>query len=144
MQQSRSTLSAVAHAWVLSRGDRAAAWRLLCEALEADLADRRGGITREGIHLGAMAASIDILQRCFTGLEIRAAALHLHPRLPDPLTRLTCDLQFRGHLITLTFTHETTRITSRSTAARPLTVVVDGTPMLLPSGGSLEISSPSR
>jgi trehalose/maltose hydrolase-like predicted phosphorylase len=34
-----STLSRVVHAWVLSRGDRPASWRLLREALDADLAD---------------------------------------------------------------------------------------------------------
>lgn len=137
-----STLSTVAHAWVLARGDRPAAWRFLCQALEADRADRRGGITREGIHLGAMAASIDILQRCFTGLEIRDDALTLHPRLPDPLTRLTCDLQYRGHLLTLTFTHDKTQVSSRSLVARPLTVIVDGTPFRLRSGESLEVAAP--
>jgi trehalose/maltose hydrolase-like predicted phosphorylase len=56
-----STLSRVVHAWVLSRRDRPASWRLLREALDADLADTQGGTTREGVHLGAMAATADIL-----------------------------------------------------------------------------------
>ena len=92
-----STLSRVVHAWVLSRGDRPASWRLLREALDADLADTQGGTTREGIHLGAMAATADILQRCYTGLETRGDTLRLHPRLPDALTRLDFDLRYRGH-----------------------------------------------
>ena len=31
------------------------------------MADTQGGTTKEGIHLGAMAGTIDILQRCYTG-----------------------------------------------------------------------------
>ncbi|WP_086862247.1 glycoside hydrolase family 65 protein, partial [Amycolatopsis lexingtonensis] len=92
-----STLSRIVHAWILSRGDRPASWRLLREALDADLADTQGGTTREGIHLGAMAATADVLQRCYTGLETRGNTLRLHPHLPDALTRLDFDLRYRGH-----------------------------------------------
>ena len=42
-----------------------------CEALESDIADVQGGTTGEGIHLGAMAGTVDLLERGFTGLETR-------------------------------------------------------------------------
>lgn len=64
-------------------------------ALEADLADTQGGTTREGFHLGAMAATVDILQRCFTGLEIRDDLVLLHPQLPDALRRRSSDLHYQ-------------------------------------------------
>ena len=66
-----STLSKVVHAWVLVRSDRERAWQLLSEALESDLLDLQGGTTPEGVHLGAMAGAVDLVQRAFTGLETR-------------------------------------------------------------------------
>ena len=53
---------------MLARGDRRKAWDYFL-ALESDVADVRGGATGEGIHLGAMAETVDLLQRAFTGLE---------------------------------------------------------------------------
>src|SRR6266511_3201310 len=70
-----STLSRVVHAWVLARADRPASWELLRAALDADLADTQGGTTPEVVHFGAMAATLDLLQRSYTGLEVRDDAL---------------------------------------------------------------------
>ena len=66
-----STLSAVVHAWVVARSNRHQAMQFFGQALSSDIVDIQGGTTAEGIHLAAMAGSIDLLQRCFTGLEIR-------------------------------------------------------------------------
>src|SRR5690606_37414228 len=65
-----STLSRIVHSWVLARADRTRSWALLEEALESDIADIQGGTTAEGIHLGAMAGTVDLVQRGHTGLEI--------------------------------------------------------------------------
>ncbi|MGK4585757.1 glycoside hydrolase family 65 protein [Kitasatospora sp. HPMI-4] len=92
-----STLSSVVHAWVLTRSDRRAAWHHFRDALTADLRDVQGGTTAEGVHLGAMAGAVDLLQRCYTGLEIRADALWIDPHLPSALGHLALDLRYRGH-----------------------------------------------
>ncbi|MER7752272.1 glycosyl hydrolase family 65 protein [Kitasatospora sp. NPDC097643] len=92
-----STLSSVVHAWVLTRSDRRASWRYFRDALVADLRDSQHGTTAEGVHLGAMAGAVDLLQRCYTGLEVREDALWLDPRLPSALGRLDLDLRYRGH-----------------------------------------------
>ncbi|CAL9463564.1 putative glycosyl hydrolase [Actinosynnema sp. ALI-1.44] len=134
-----STLSRVVHAWVLARGDRPASWRLLREALDADLSDTQGGSTREGVHLGAMAATADILQRCYTGLEVRGDTLRLHPRLPDALTRLEFDLRYRGHWLRFTLTHDMLDIHARPGAAAPITVTVDDRPHTVRSGSHLRV-----
>jgi HAD superfamily hydrolase (TIGR01509 family) len=91
-----STLSQVVHAWVAARADPPASWRHLGKALAADMADTQGG-TKYGIHLGAMAGTIDILQRCYTGLDIRAGTLILDPALPDQIRRLHTNISYRGH-----------------------------------------------
>jgi trehalose/maltose hydrolase-like predicted phosphorylase len=141
-----STLSRVVHSWVLARGDRRASWHLLREALEADLRDTQGGTTREGIHLGAMAATTDIVQRGYTGLELRDDALHLNPRLPDAIDRITCELRYRGHFLTLVVMQGTVELASGRGRARPIRVVVDGHRSRLSAGGkvTLELRAPGE
>jgi alpha,alpha-trehalase len=90
-----STLSGVVNSWVLARLDRERSWQLFSEALESDVADAQGGTTKEGIHLGAMAGTIDLLQRGYTGLEARGDSLVLNPTLPEELRRLEFSVHYR-------------------------------------------------
>ncbi|HEX7784606.1 MAG TPA: glycosyl hydrolase family 65 protein, partial [Methylomirabilota bacterium] len=96
-----SSLSRVADSWVLARADRPASWDVFTEALLTDVADIQGGTTPEGIHLGAMAGTVDVLQRCYTGLELRDDVLWLNPRLPDALRCLRLFIRYRGHSLGL-------------------------------------------
>jgi trehalose/maltose hydrolase-like predicted phosphorylase len=73
--------------------------------------DIQGGTTAEGIHLGAMAGTVDVVQRCFTGIEMRGDVLWLNPSLPDTLNLLKCRLRYRGHWLCLEFRRE--RVTVR-------------------------------
>ena len=67
-----STLSGVVHTWVLARANRERAMEFFQQALKSDVSDIQGGTTSEGIHLAAMAGTVDLMQRCFTGLETRS------------------------------------------------------------------------
>ncbi len=96
-----STLSQIVHAWVLARSDRPRSWELLKEALESDIADVQGGTTPEGIHLGAMAGTVDIVQRGQTGVETYGDRLRLNPCLADELHGLRMRLRYRGHWLEL-------------------------------------------
>jgi alpha,alpha-trehalase len=101
-----STLSRVAHAWVLARSDRPRSWEMFREALASDVADIQGGTTREGIHLGAMAGTVDLLQRCYTGLELREDVLWMNPRLPEGVRRLELLVRYRVHTLELAITRD--------------------------------------
>ncbi|MGW7363513.1 glycoside hydrolase family 65 protein [Streptomyces sp. NPDC054841] len=92
-----STLSGLVHGWVLARVRRAEAWKYCQEALEADIADLQGGTTGEGIHLGAMAGTLDLVQRGLTGLETREDALWLDPVPLPALSEYGFSLRYRGH-----------------------------------------------
>ncbi|HET6359013.1 glycoside hydrolase family 65 protein [Streptomyces sp.] len=92
-----STLSGLAHGWVLARVRRAEAWKFCREALEGDIADLQGGTTGEGIHLGAMAGTLDLVQRGLTGLETRSGALWLDPVPLPELSEYGFALRYRGH-----------------------------------------------
>ncbi|WP_457030759.1 glycoside hydrolase family 65 protein [Kitasatospora sp. P5_F3] len=123
-----STLSAVVHAWVLARSDRRASWQFFRDALAADRQDLQGGTTAEGIHLGAMAGTVDLLQRCYTGLEIREDALWLDPRLPHALGHLELDLRYRGHWgVTVAVDRATMTVSLRESRQKPVQVRVRGT-----------------
>ncbi|MGA9776401.1 MAG: HAD-IA family hydrolase [Candidatus Dormiibacterota bacterium] len=119
-----STLSRVAHAWVLSRSDRAASWRLLSDALAADVDDLQRGTTQEGIHLGAMAGTVDLLQRCYVDLDARDDTLHINPRLPDELQRLRFGIDYRGQRLELDVTHESLLIRARPSIAPSVRIAV--------------------
>lgn len=92
-----STLSGLVHGWVLARVRRAEAWKFCREALEGDIADLQGGTTGEGIHLGAMAGTLDLVQRGLTGLETRAGALWLDPVPLPELGEYGFALRYRGN-----------------------------------------------
>jgi trehalose/maltose hydrolase-like predicted phosphorylase len=122
-----STLSSVVHAWVLARSDRPRSWRFFAEALGSDVHDVQGGTTAEGVHLGAMAGTVDLVQRCYTGLEARGDVLWLNPNLPEELDGLDLDLRYRGHWgIKVHVTRGRLRVALRPAVAAPIRVGVDG------------------
>ncbi|NEW43270.1 beta-phosphoglucomutase family hydrolase [Nocardia cyriacigeorgica] len=134
-----STLSRLAHAWVLARTDREMSWWLFTQALEADLADTQRGTTREGVHLGAMAGTADMILRCYSGIETRHNTLRLHPVLPTELNEVEFTVSYRGQPINVTITH--TRITLRlqPSAAAPIRVHVEDTECDLGPGQVWEV-----
>ena len=121
-----STLSRVTHSWVLARQDRKRSWRFFQEALMADVQDVQGGTTEEGVHLGAMAGTVDLVQRAYTGLELRADALRLDPALPEELASLRFGLHYRGQRIHLDIDQQRVVVRSRPSPVDPVTIVVCG------------------
>ncbi|MDG4647830.1 glycosyl hydrolase family 65 protein [Roseibacterium sp. SDUM158017] len=121
-----STLSWVAHAWVLARADRQRSWELARKALDADSADIQGGTTKEGIHLGAMAGTVDLMQRCYTGIEFRTGTLVFNPRLPEEVERLRSTVRFRRQILDFEITQDRLTVTSRPMTAHPVTISYRG------------------
>jgi trehalose/maltose hydrolase-like predicted phosphorylase len=141
-----STLSAVVHAWVLASRDRSASWLFFREALDSDIADVQGGTTAEGIHLGAMAGAVDLVQRCYPGLDVTGGVLRLEPRLPAELDSLELRLRYRDHWgISVRCTHDGVRIGMARSSQPPITVALDGQERALAPGESWEVGfTPSR
>src|SRR5690606_22076505 len=107
-----STLSRIVHSWVLARSDRARSWALLEEALESDIADVQGGTTPEGIHLGAMAGTVDLVQRGHTGLDIREDHFRINPCLPEELGGLRMRVRYRGCWLAIDMDRQRMRISA--------------------------------
>jgi trehalose/maltose hydrolase-like predicted phosphorylase len=133
-----STLSQLVHAWVSARRDRAGSWQLFGQSLVADLDDTQGGTTREGIHLGAMAGGLDLLQRGYCGIEVRENALWLDPRLPDEVTSIAFDIVYRGHSLAVAIHAETLTVTAEPCDADSIRVVLAGQSFDMKPGQTIE------
>jgi trehalose/maltose hydrolase-like predicted phosphorylase/beta-phosphoglucomutase-like phosphatase (HAD superfamily) len=139
-----STLSGVVHAWVLARLDREQTWRFLLQALESDIADVQGGTTAEGIHLGAMAGTVDIVQRCLTGMRARGEVLRFDPALPPEIKQLRFSVHYRGHRIEVMLAEDHMQVSSRPGEAAPIKVLVRDKVVELHPGGQTEFELRSQ
>ena len=77
-----STLSFITHAGALAAIDPESSWERFLVALDSDAGDIQGGTTKEGIHLGVMAGTLDLVQRSYAGTYIHDDVLCFDPRLP--------------------------------------------------------------
>jgi trehalose/maltose hydrolase-like predicted phosphorylase/beta-phosphoglucomutase-like phosphatase (HAD superfamily) len=119
-----STLSSVVTAWVLARYEPDEAWLFLERALQSDVADVQGGTTAEGIHLGAMAGTVDLVLRGLTGMRARGPVLRFDPALPPEIKQLRFSVHYRYHRIELEFSEDRVEVSSRPGEAGPITVLV--------------------
>jgi trehalose/maltose hydrolase-like predicted phosphorylase len=90
-----STLSFVVHAAILANLDPKSSWDMFVAALESDVGDIQGGTTKEGIHMGVMAGTLDIIQRGYMGAEIQDGVLCFSPKPNERLDGLSFPLRFR-------------------------------------------------
>lgn len=134
-----STLSRVVQAWILARQDRGQSWKIFLDALHSDMDDVQGGTTAEGIHLGAMGGVIDLLQRCYSGIETREDVLRIDPVIPPELGRLAFDIRYRGHLVMLDLTPELARVRVDLDEGAPISVQYRRLVHEVQPGGTLEI-----
>jgi trehalose/maltose hydrolase-like predicted phosphorylase len=134
-----STLSNVVHSWVLARADRRRSFEFFESALEADISDVQGGTTAEGIHLGAMAGSVDLLLRGYGGIETRGDVLRFNPKLPDELATVTFSLSYRGQQLTVAIARQRVLVTSEPGPAAPVRIAVREHLTSLAPGNSVDV-----
>ncbi|MCG8695904.1 MAG: glycoside hydrolase family 65 protein [Minwuiales bacterium] len=139
-----STLSHVVHSWVLARSDRSGSWSLFRQALESDVADIQRGTTKEGLHLGAMAATIDIVQRSYGGIDVFDQSLWFNPRLPDELRRLSMTLLYRRNRLDVSVDHKTAKISIAEGTGEPVEFVFRGEVKRIAPGRPVRVSARPR
>ena len=120
-----STLSFVTHAGVLAAIDPESSWERFLVALQSDAEDIQGGTTKEGIHMGVMAGTLDLVQRSYAGIYIRDDVLCFDPRLPSQLRGLSFSMRCREAPIQVTLTGDRLTLAVRAEgASRPVRVAV--------------------
>ncbi len=137
-----STLSRLVHSWVLARSDRARSMSLFLEALESDVSDIQDGTTPEGIHLGAMAGTVDLLQRGYSGMEAAAnGVLRFKPGLPTEIEQLEFSVYYQQRWLDITLNHSALTITSEKTAKPDIEVECRGERATVASGQTVSFAA---
>ncbi|AHL73842.1 hypothetical protein CH92_01525 [Stutzerimonas stutzeri] len=90
-----SSLSKVVCAGALAGIDSEASWSYYQQALATDLGSPGNSGTQEGIHLGAMCGSLDVLQRHYLGVRLELDGLYVFPSPPPQLRQIALTLVFR-------------------------------------------------
>ncbi|MGW0558767.1 glycoside hydrolase family 65 protein [Streptomyces sp. NPDC002926] len=140
-----STLSGLVHGCVLARVRRAEAWKYCREALEGDIADLQGGTTGEGIHLGAMGGTLDLVQRGLTGLETRSGALWLDPVPLPELSEYGFALRYRGHWgVRLRMRHGKLEVSVPASDRSPIAIVLPDRAVSVEPGESCRLTLRDR
>jgi trehalose/maltose hydrolase-like predicted phosphorylase len=134
-----STLGRVVHSWVVARSDRERSLRYLAEALQSDVADVQGGTTKEGVHLGAMAGTVNLIERVTIGIEISGDMLRLNPGLPRELDRVDGRVRYRGYSLDVTLTRDALTVHARDAGPVPIRLECRGEVREF-SGGSVRFS----
>ena len=135
-----STLCRVVFAWVLARSDRPRSMTFFADALQSDVTDIQQGTTSEGVHLGAMAGTVDLIQRVSTGIEAKGGVLTLNPELPLEMESLDMRIRYRGHSIDLYLTRDSLRIRGHDRQVAPISLCVTGKAYEF-AGGSTHVFS---
>jgi trehalose/maltose hydrolase-like predicted phosphorylase len=135
-----STLSRIVHYWVIARTNREHDWQLFETALRSDIDDIQGGTTHEGIHLGAMAGTVDLIQRCHTGLEMRDGVLWFDPVLPRELSDVRLRIHYRGHWLSIVATARKLTVSFDRGWSRAVRIGVDGAVHEMEEGETREFS----
>jgi len=91
-----STLSLIVHAYLAHLlGDNEQFMAFFRQTLESDINDIQGGTTKEGIHVGVMGGSINLLFQCFAGLQILEDRIALRPFLPQEWKKIHFDFRYK-------------------------------------------------
>ena len=69
-----------------------------------------------------MAGTVDLIQRCFTGIETRGDVLWLNPRLPEGLNSLTLNLNYRHHVLGLHVSRTCARVSTEPSSEPPIQI----------------------
>ena len=119
-----STLSRLVFSRVLARHDLQHSWQLFENALMSDFRDVQGGTTQEGIHLGVMAGTADIIQRCYTGLSYKNDMIVFNPQLPEAITEIRQNIRYRSHWMRIVINRHSLTIDFEKGWGNPITVQV--------------------
>jgi alpha,alpha-trehalase len=82
----------------------------------------QGGTTPEGIHLGAMAGTVDLIQRGYTGIDTRQDTLWLNPSLPNELALVRLKIRYRQASLALEMTHDVLKVQAVHCPVEPIRI----------------------
>lgn len=92
-----STLSRIVHSYIAQRlKHEKDALEFFQQAMESDIYDTQGGTTQEGIHVGVMAGTINLLLRCFVGFALFEDKICINPELPKGWSKVKFQVRYKN------------------------------------------------
>lgn len=92
-----SSLSRIVYSMLaLKVNDLDLAWKLFDDSLTSDYYDIQGGTTAEGIHLGVMGATLNVVIECFAGVDYRGQELKIDPKVPESWNNIKFNMNFKN------------------------------------------------
>jgi trehalose/maltose hydrolase-like predicted phosphorylase len=137
-----STLSYIVHAHVLARLDPAQSWAMFLTALESDVGDVQGGTTAEGIHMGVMAGTLDLLQRGYLGTQSSGELLRFAPREVERLSGLSLLMRFRDTVLKVSLGEDRLTVARVDDSTHPIWIGVGDTVLETRAGQRHEFPLP--
>ncbi|WP_051231559.1 glycosyl hydrolase family 65 protein [Stutzerimonas azotifigens] len=134
-----SSLSLAVCAGALARVDPDESWRHFHRCLRVDLDAPPGSGTTEGVHLGAMAGSLDVLQRHYLGIRPTPDGLRLDPAPPAALPDVTLAVQFRGARLRVALEGERLRVEADAGNPQPCPIAYPGGACRLAPGADIQV-----
>ena len=133
-----SSLSDLVYAGALSRLAPASAGNLYWGALRPDGETGHSG-TDEGVHLGAMAATIDVVQRHFAGMTPRLDGIEFDPAPPDDLGWIAFEFAYQSGAYEIRLDSERLELSSDPGNPSPIRVSCQGRVESLTPGSTLRL-----
>lgn len=120
-----SSLSKTVCAGALAGYDSAASWAFFNDSLDTDLGAAADSGAREGIHLAAMAGTLDVLQRHYLGLWPTPDGLRVQPAPPPELPATRLQLLYRGRLLQVSWAPPRLSLRLADPEATPVRLLTD-------------------
>ncbi|MFC6323573.1 glycoside hydrolase family 65 protein [Companilactobacillus baiquanensis] len=106
-----STLSRIVYAMLaLKVNDSDLAWKLFDESLTSDYYDIQGGTTAEGIHLGVMGATLNVVISSFAGIDYRGDKIEINPKVPKNWNSIKFNMNFKNVNYCFSVDHDSVKI----------------------------------
>lgn len=86
----------------------------LITAIGSDYYDIQGGTTAEGVHIGVMGETLEVIQNEFAGVSLRDGKFSLAPHLPKAWQRLKFTQKFRGATIKIEISQQLISVSADS------------------------------
>ena len=88
-----------------------------------------------------MAGTIDLVQRCYTGLEIVGGVLRFDPTIPTELGSVAFDIRYQGHVLHLEFSTSRARIRMDEDEGATVAVSIGAETYRLGPGEMIDVTS---
>ncbi|SEJ79123.1 Glycosyl hydrolase family 65 central catalytic domain-containing protein [Paraburkholderia diazotrophica] len=137
-----SSLSQVVCAGALARGQPERSWAYFSNALATDVTPLEGS-AHEGLHLGALAGTLDVVVRHYGGVDFEDGVLQFDPAWPRALPRTRLSLMFRHQQLQLEGSVQAVALRAARDNTQGVAVAARGRRFVLEPGAVLTIRAGS-